>query len=558
MALAVLDTQDVGSYWEGATHLHPLTSGSNPVDIRCPGGAAMEPETRILYYDRLDLVYNRALQDAFQSVVGFDPLYIDNSSAAASLSLNASGFDVWSVGQWDKVNNEQKIYTTLLDGSLNNPWEERSFTNFQVVDSDVWPNVGYTSSRSGSTTGDPGHYRQRAAGGGEFVFFEGYQGGVAYAAGTDVWDSGGTQHEYVMAVISLSTGLATQDAAFTLRYTNSPSEATHSGPFAGDQFDLWRMQFVPDGDNLLDAPKGLMVISSRGVTTGTPDEVLIYVAFYDFNPENRVGGAPSRVHGRLRLLTRLSAFEDTAFSTPGGIGVNVVGTDLPIVYHPPTQSIRLYTGGDLGGSTETSVQANRIGMNIYSSVPALNIVTKPTALAQPRTNARVDFSSTLLGDLGEPIGGQDVTFTLARVSTVDEDLGTSDGSLGATAGDFSLTNVPLDDIQDVRSVTAGPTGTETSYTPIPTGTASSGNEVEVNLTNGDLQFFVGGVATDLPNGDQVLATYNHFGVGASPSHGSLLTPSTRSDENGQVTAQVRYADDDDLEDEWDRLTVDTV
>lgn len=97
-------------------------------------------------------------------------------------------------------------------------------------------------------------------------------------------------------------------------------------------------------------------------------------------------------------------------------------------------------------------------------------------------------------------------------SAVDnEQVGTSDGALGAASGEFSLDYKVRDfsDVSEVRVVTAA--GVVTLYTPVDVGAASAGNEVEVvsglGATSGDLQFFVGGVATDVPSGSRVEVDY---------------------------------------------------
>lgn len=91
---------------------------------------------------------------------------------------------------------------------------------------------------------------------------------------------------------------------------------------------------------------------------------------------------------------------------------------------------------------------------------------------------------------------------------VDEAVGTGDGTSGDTSGDFSLDFKPLV-VGDVTSVTVG----VDSYTPVGVGAAVAGLEVEVvvgtGATSGDLQFFSGGVATNVTGA--IVATY-------TPSH----------------------------------------
>lgn len=103
----------------------------------------------------------------------------------------------------------------------------------------------------------------------------------------------------------------------------------------------------------------------------------------------------------------------------------------------------------------------------------------------------------------------------------DEAVGTGDGAAGsgAVAGDFSLDYKPLL-VADVTSVTVA----GVAFTPIATGAAVAGNEVEVEVgtiaASGDLQFFVGGVATDVTG--EILATYE-------PSHATVLNTDFSTD-----------------------------
>ncbi|MCP4251068.1 MAG: hypothetical protein GY778_28860 [bacterium] len=83
---------------------------------------------------------------------------------------------------------------------------------------------------------------------------------------------------------------------------------------------------------------------------------------------------------------------------------------------------------------------------------------------------------------------------------VEEQVGIGDGTSGDTSGDFTL-DYKLFAVADVTSVTVTQGSTVTAYTPIATGAAAAGNEVEVEIgltgISGDLQFFQGGVAVNV-------------------------------------------------------------
>lgn len=98
----------------------------------------------------------------------------------------------------------------------------------------------------------------------------------------------------------------------------------------------------------------------------------------------------------------------------------------------------------------------------------------------------------------------EATVVVTAAEVTDEDVGTGDGTSGDTSGDFALAFKVLL-VADVTSVTVG----GVAFTPIATGAAAAGNEVEVEVgataVSGDLQFFVGGVAANVTGA--ILATY---------------------------------------------------
>lgn len=109
-----------------------------------------------------------------------------------------------------------------------------------------------------------------------------------------------------------------------------------------------------------------------------------------------------------------------------------------------------------------------------------------------------DFLDLAEGNVVEALTGT----TAAEI--IDESVGVGDGTTGDASGDFSLDFKP-----SVFGDVTGLTVDSVAFTPIATGAAAAGNEVEVEdgatAVSGDLQFFVGGVAADVTG--QILATY---------------------------------------------------
>ena len=142
---------------------------------------------------------------------------------------------------------------------------------------------------------------------------------------------------------------------------------------------------------------------------------------------------------------------------------------------------------------------------------ASSSITAVTAnAAQAVTNEQVvlpasDPFDTFLNLANSNITESSIEVTFATIT--DEAVGTGDG----VANDFVL-DQKVKAVGDVTSVTVG----GVTYTPVASGAAAAGNEVEVVVgevdgahptTSGSLEFFVGGVATPPTNGAAILATY---------------------------------------------------
>lgn len=127
----------------------------------------------------------------------------------------------------------------------------------------------------------------------------------------------------------------------------------------------------------------------------------------------------------------------------------------------------------------------------------------PTAT---KTNDLVTTPPTLLEfiDLAEQDIADVALTQIAPATQTDEDIGTGDGTTGDASGDFTL-DFPIKAVADVTSITVA----GVAYTAVGVGAAAAGNEVEVVITlggtNGDLQFFVGGVATNVTGA--IVGTY---------------------------------------------------
>ncbi len=142
----------------------------------------------------------------------------------------------------------------------------------------------------------------------------------------------------------------------------------------------------------------------------------------------------------------------------------------------------------LGGKTLSATSAN------------------PTAAVTNETVKTTSDPLDFLDLANRGLNSGSVVVTAAK--NTDEAVGTADGTKGAVSGDFAL-KYKVNAVGDVTSVTAELNGVVTSYTPVAALTA--GNQVVVAVgtgaTSGNLQFGVGGVATNVPAGSVIKATY---------------------------------------------------
>lgn len=537
MSLRLLTARDRESYAGNAQWQAEVAAGNF---VSWSGSGFAPPRFTRVYYDRFDQVY--ALSAGGQAIGGtslwlrYDPLTLDTSVSGALAIRGLSGLSAIFTGEWNKTTGVQRMYgdnTISATGAI----QELSPTTLAAIDTDAYPNLGVGEHRGSLTATDDGFYRQVGSTQGNWIFFETL--GYAINPFLEVRASG--QFETgVMAQVDLTTGAATIITDVPTRYTSGPTDF-QAPQVAGQSFDLKVLQFAPDDDSTPAAPKGRFILSHQGPLTDPIDSSLdnIYSKIIEWNPSG-LSGTPNRVHKREIFVSRMQLLENDVVGN-GGIGNGSYTTET-VVFHPGTNSYRWFfrfhgSGTDPDPSDITAIT--------YSVQPAVFGITAASQLEEVETNKTVDFAVTVIGDVGEKIAGEPVEFSLQRASTVGENVGTGDGATNS----FALDNAPIDFLDEISSITVA----AVSYTPVAVGAAASGNEVEVDLSNGDLEFFVGGVSTPPPNGDVILASYLHPSTPATPGHGTLLTGLTRSDETGRAFAQVRYPDDSTLEDGLDQL-----
>jgi hypothetical protein len=335
-------------------------------------------------------------------------------------------------------------------------------------------------------------------------------------------------------IINISSGLATPGGLVGLYGRADASPHAYEEPEVhGDTFNWQFAQFVPDDDSSAIDPKGFFWWTAPGRQVGGAANAnqYVWVRKVEWNP-NGVTGTPNRVHGRI-ILTSRCEFDETVPDSPTGYQ----HTGRPFLYHGPSDQI--YT---MGGQFDNPTDVDGKILYKFATVPDVASITSASWTKLPQTAATVPFFVEVLGSLGEPIAGVDVSWTLERVSEVDERF---DGSVVGVGGTHTLDEGPADSGTIV--VVEDPDGTPVTLTA----------GVHYNITGGGGGTGVQGIGPTYWQALDYAVFYEHKGTVLSPSHGTLLETSSQSDVNGQAICRARYPDDDDLVGAYDQLSADT-
>jgi hypothetical protein len=526
MSLLITSTTDHKSYFTSANGL--------PSGLWLDGESSGSNGAVGFYWDRFDRIVSKC--DAASGIgwLAWDPNVLDETTA----KLNyydpgaASDFPRMMVGYHDRVNNTQSLYGHSNSGV--GAITEADQTDFS--DTGTWAFDSFVRYFDGRPIAAEGG---RENGDGQMVIFEDW--GYAIQTLADV-RFGGVVYQNMMCKIDLNTadstpitamgsGLGPEDG-FIAKHEASPNDFTGS-LFAGDAFELNKLQFVPDEDSTPAAPKGFFHMQSESdgsLISGNQHRV--YIKHIEFNPTVKAAapGTPNREDGRVVLFTRLILLEDTAPTTLGGIGTSP-GGPVPylnehLIYHPLTRTLRGAFGEEIGGS-----DPNFVVVLVAPTVPAVAEITPPTPFVEVTTAKTATFGATVRGDLNERIAGETVTWDLKRASTVGEIL-TNPGPAGTT----TVANVPIDD-DGLEVYEDGVLLTETTH-------------YTVNRALGQIT----GVGAKFVASATLTCNYRHRTNTVAPAHGSLRTSQSDSDLTGQALARVEYPDNDELADEIDELT----
>lgn len=496
---------------EGEHANWPANSLWNPRTATSRGGDAV-------YYDRLNRWYIRADDDT-TDFMQVDPLVQVFTSPTTDYFDTAKTGTRTIPGEWNPNTNGQKLYTTV--GSALDMFE-MDISSFS--DTGVWPfhadaqSMGVNGAHS---VGTPGYKYFGLSG---IVLFEswGYYLQIANVEHTD-----NIQYNNVLIRCSLTTGECeimppNNASGFVVTYTDSPAPHKFSrGLKNGHQFILEHLQFIPDitdSNYSVANPKGVLYMATGDSSTAdnllVAGEVRVYVKMVEFNPNGVTApqGGINRVHGREILFSRFEL--DELALTSNGIGTNVEYDHQYPFFHPPSN---------------TFIQAFRdsvLSTTRYVSTPVtvlLDEVSAPTALGQVETGRTVTFRADARGDLGEPIAGQDIAWTLKRISTLGEIFDTSSQPAFVDVANPAISGSTL-----VFKHNGTPLTIATDYTVVE--------------STGRITFTPAG-PHDPPNISGYTADYEHLNTPASPAHGTLRTTLSTTNSDGLAEARVEYADD---------------
>lgn len=246
-----------------------------------------------------------------------------------------------------------------------------------------------------------------------------------------------------------------------------------------------------------------MPIQPRPSDQFTRDNLLLGFSIVEFEPKLSGGGFGTAVPLGILASEALQKGVETLQLERGDAGTLTV--DREIVS-------RL----EVSLALETFNFRQDLAQYIFASGLVSPIVADPAASVvdeEVQVPSGANAGSSFINLNNADIDETSITGTSLTCKAISQELvGTGNGTSGSASGDFALAFKPLV-VGDVTSVTVG----GVAYTPIATGAAAAGNEVEVEVgtgaASGNLQFFVGGVAANVTG--EILADY-------APSHAFAL------------------------------------
>lgn len=563
MSLKFLQAQDVIAYGNAIQAAQSLTFD---VEIAGSGFSSLIGDFR--YHEGFDRYLAIVWTDASgvdRALGKLDPFFFETSAPSVlivptSITQGDAANRNWAfinLGQFNPTTGQQKIYTqvssslgvrdvnlvTLKVGGITWPTGVGDFTIFS---SDAAPGAGFWTALDSSA-----------------LFFEGLTDGIpgeTNLIGPNVYPSGlvlrhctaGTYPFVINGGTTAANGPGWINPE-TRRLEGGPSvfpvdvDSTPSGNFAeeeigGDEFEWMFQQYLPDADATFSIPKGQLLFISRQEMPSVPPppptgSMRIYMRLSDFNPFNvaSVSGVTTRTHGRQRLTSRMfQPIDPIQYDVAGSVAILNARAERSIQWDPLRRRFVAFLWA--GSVADEGTVPLRATVGFFAAQPAVAIVTNPAARDVPRTNDVATFEAFAGGDLSEPIPSVEIDWTLNRASTEGEVLDAT-----TFPGSSTVANPPIDD-----SVPSSNEGTLLVWADgVPLAETV---DFTVVLATGVITW-----VTDQSGATLVTCNYEHRATEVAPAHGTLLSASSVTDENGNAQTQVAYDDNDALVGTLDHL-----
>lgn len=361
-----------------------------------------------------------------------------------------------------------------------------------------------------------------------------------------------------LTFVNLATGFGTPIAEMPFSYRLSPQNIYQGSALFGVETNMSQLQWVPDLDSTLAAPKGRIFMSGHDVDVDTEN---FFILMYDFNPTGKAG-SPTRVHFNLSFQTRVTTAPSVDFNqVPPAASSNVIMTSN-VSFNENAPMFNSSNGRVTMLGSLASGFSNVLGTaiteydNATFSQNSLELTTNPVVSSlqpplprQPvTTNRTTTFGSEAIGDLGEPVPSVDVNWTLEPISTKNEFMNIPTVSIPAdpyTAVHFPIDPDPLFPLEIREDDLAG------SVVVLVLGT-------DYTINGSGQVDFDAGFFLDISK--QYEIDYGHPAFVTDPQNpltpfGTLLINSSQSDDTGEATTRVQYPDDVTDAGFVDKLTV---
>ena len=428
---------------------------------------------------------------------------------------------------------------TVAIGSLAiNTFNEVDPSSASVLVNNVWPNAGPRESSLGSTT--DGYYIQNVNEGCRYVIFESRgASGEAFCPRMPRLRRAGANFDDEPCIIDLATGVAT-----SLLDDLGPGAVT----LFGDAVQYIDAYFEDDPDSTLTSPKGVMHMISDTELVG--NDLHTYVRRVEWNPDG-VAGTPTRIHFRELALTRMLLVQD--FTDPRDIvqprtvttaasgNLSPIGTGPRVFFHRPRRRYVAFGGRDLDNTVPI---AGADWAAFAAQEPELDTIFGPHAITDVRTAQTSRFGVDARGDLGEPIAGVRMGWTIEADSTFREVVDTTGIALGGSPA--AVANIPINDGDSVTS----PVILEKLGVPMTEGAGA--DEFQINRATGVITF--GANEPTAQDDTTYKVSYRHESTPATPAFGQLLDAESQTDRLGRAETRVVYPDDDNDAGQFDGIT----